>query len=160
MKYNGTTVPNYRDNTYDTSEVSRYPVSSGGDIEVEALNVTENGIYTAQEGTAYSPVTVNVSGGSSDFSTAQVTIINNHSSGIGFRIPTYYEADLLYPAEAIFETRIEQSQTKNVPTILYKNRATGLLYNIEDATYACTGGVTDDGDGYVVVSGDGTITIS
>ena len=35
----------------------------GGDIEVKPLTVTENGTYTAPEGDAYSPVTVNVSGG-------------------------------------------------------------------------------------------------
>ena len=34
----------------------------GGSITVEPLSVTENGTYTAEEGTAYSPVTVNVSG--------------------------------------------------------------------------------------------------
>lgn len=35
----------------------------GGDITVEALSVTQNGTYTAPAGKAYSPVTVNVSGG-------------------------------------------------------------------------------------------------
>lgn len=33
--------------------------------DIEALSVTDNGTYTAPTGTAYSPVTVNVSGGSS-----------------------------------------------------------------------------------------------
>lgn len=37
----------------------------GGSITVEALSVTQNGTYTAQTGHAYSPVTVNVSGGAS-----------------------------------------------------------------------------------------------
>ena len=37
--------------------------SGGGDITVEALTCTENKTYTAPEGKAYSPVTVNVSGG-------------------------------------------------------------------------------------------------
>lgn len=37
--------------------------SGGGQITVEALSVTENGTYTAPSGKAYSPVTVNVSGG-------------------------------------------------------------------------------------------------
>lgn len=32
----------------------------GGGVEVEPLSVTENGTYTADEGTAFSPVTVNV----------------------------------------------------------------------------------------------------
>ena len=35
------------------------------DVTVEALTVTENDVYTAPEGKAYSPVTVNVSGGGS-----------------------------------------------------------------------------------------------
>ena len=34
--------------------------AGGGDITVEALSVTENNTYTAPEGKAYSPVTVNV----------------------------------------------------------------------------------------------------
>ena len=47
----------------------------GGSITVEPLSVTENNTYTAPSGKAYSPVTVNVSGGgSSDFSTATVTV--------------------------------------------------------------------------------------
>ena len=41
----------------------------GSSVTVEALSVTANGTYTAPTGTAYSPVTVNVSGGGggSDF---------------------------------------------------------------------------------------------
>lgn len=35
----------------------------GGDVTVESLSVTSNGTYTAPEGKAYSPVSVNVSGG-------------------------------------------------------------------------------------------------
>ena len=35
----------------------------GGSVTVEALSVTSNGTYTAPAGKAYSPVTVNVSGG-------------------------------------------------------------------------------------------------
>ncbi len=37
--------------------------SGGGSVTVESLNVTQNGTYTAPTGKAYSPVTVNVSGG-------------------------------------------------------------------------------------------------
>lgn len=36
---------------------------SGGGAEVEPISITENGTYTAPSGKAYSPVTVNVSGG-------------------------------------------------------------------------------------------------
>ena len=37
--------------------------TGGGDITVESLSVTQNGTYTAPTGKAYSPVSVNVSGG-------------------------------------------------------------------------------------------------
>lgn len=40
-------------------------IPTGGDVDVEALSVTANGTYTAPTGKAYSPVTVNVSGGGS-----------------------------------------------------------------------------------------------
>lgn len=38
---------------------------SGGEVDVEALNVTANGTYTADTGKAYNPVTVNVPTGGS-----------------------------------------------------------------------------------------------
>lgn len=42
-----------------------YEEGGGGSVTVTALSVTQNGTYTAPTGTAYSPVTVNVSGGAS-----------------------------------------------------------------------------------------------
>lgn len=47
---------------YDASGVKTEGTASGG-VDVEALSVTANGTYTAPTGKAYSPVTVNVSGG-------------------------------------------------------------------------------------------------
>lgn len=41
---------------------------AGGSITVESLSVTTNGTYTAPTGKAYSPVTVNVSGGGDSWS--------------------------------------------------------------------------------------------
>ena len=41
-------------------------IQTGGGVTVEPLSVTENGTYTAPTGKAYSPVTVNVSGGGTD----------------------------------------------------------------------------------------------
>lgn len=51
--------------TYDTTLKNEVVVnvSGGSSVDVEALSVTQNGTYTAPSGTAYSPVTVNVSGG-------------------------------------------------------------------------------------------------
>ena len=51
-------------------------LSNGGQFEIEELSATENKVYQ-EDGKVYSKVTVNVEGGggSSDFSTAEVTLI-------------------------------------------------------------------------------------
>ena len=53
-------------------------LSNGGEFEIKELTATENKVYQ-KDGEVYNKVTVNVEGGggSSDFSTAEVTIINN-----------------------------------------------------------------------------------
>ena len=45
------------------SAIGDIQTGGGSSVTVEALSVTQNGTYTAPTGTAYSPVTVNVSGG-------------------------------------------------------------------------------------------------
>lgn len=58
-------------------------LSNGGLFEVKELEATENGTYETK-GEMYNKVTVNVEGGggSSDFSTAEVTIINNSGATV------------------------------------------------------------------------------
>lgn len=56
-------------------------ISSGSSTTITPLSVTENGTYTAPTGTAYSPVTVNVSGGES------IGIPREVSSGGIYRMP-------------------------------------------------------------------------
>ena len=48
-------------------------ISTGSSTTITPLSVTENGTYTAPTGTAYSPVTVNVSGGESIGITREVS---------------------------------------------------------------------------------------
>ena len=48
------------------SRFNKLVEQGGGSVTVEALNVTENGVYTAPSGKAYSPVTVNVPSGATD----------------------------------------------------------------------------------------------
>lgn len=48
---------------YDAAGTLTQGTASGSSVEVDALSVTANGTYTAPTGHAYSPVTVNVSGG-------------------------------------------------------------------------------------------------
>lgn len=64
-------------------------ISTGSSTTITPLNVTENGTYTAPTGTAYSPVTVNVSGGggglkveSGLFTVSTDTDLNTNSSSI------------------------------------------------------------------------------
>ena len=56
-------------------------IPSGSSTTITPLSVTENGTYTAPTGTAYSPVTVNVSGGES------IGIPREVSSGGMYRMP-------------------------------------------------------------------------
>lgn len=57
----GGTVPQNKNMANLASAIGS--ISTGSSTTVTALNVTQNGTYTAPAGTAYSPVTVNVSGG-------------------------------------------------------------------------------------------------
>lgn len=53
----------------------------GGDVSVDALSVTENGTYTAEEGHAYSPVTVSVPQGV--FPSGTLSITSNGTYDVG-----------------------------------------------------------------------------
>ena len=66
-------------------------IDEGGGATVEALNVTENGTYS-EEGKAYSPVVVNVAGGVSDFTKANVAITFTRE-GRSLNVATTTETD-------------------------------------------------------------------
>lgn len=162
MRFNGTTIPTHRDETYDTSEVSRYPASSGGDIEVEALAVTENGTYIAPEGKAYSPVNVNVAGGggSSDFSIAEVTIVNTINGHVTLTMPVcgegFDEGAGSIPPVAKGAFSPEPNSTTTVNVIMYKGATliSDVQYFEVIGDISCSGDI-DDG----LITGNGTITI-
>lgn len=59
IKSSGTTVYAHAQNVVESPFLDNF-VAGGEQIDVTALNVTENGTYTAPSGTAYSPVTVDV----------------------------------------------------------------------------------------------------
>lgn len=54
----------------------------GGSITVESLSVTENGTYTAPTGKAYSPVSVNVSGGGGASSYGSIYVQNTTAAQV------------------------------------------------------------------------------
>lgn len=123
-----------------------------------------NVIEVESEDGSVSSVKVNgeeYGGGGGDFSTAEVTIINN--SNTEYRVyastASYYPRTGLYVSEAINEAHGEDSTTLEV--ILYKGTAYGLIkdYNGGTPTASSTGGVLIDGED-LTITGDGTITIS
>ena len=63
-------------------------VSGGSSISVEPLSVNSNGTYTAPSGTAYSPVTVNVSGGGGYDETTIKNLIEKNDSFTSFTFPS------------------------------------------------------------------------
>lgn len=140
----------------EDSEWEELPSSGGGGgggTTVEALSVTQNGTYTAPSGKAYSPVTVNVSGGSSDFSTAQMTIINTVEDSLvyltGVRVDT--QTDELFPDDEL------GYGTTTVIVVLYKGNARGSI-GAEEIT-STTGGIVLDENAEYVISGDCTVTV-
>lgn len=70
-------------------------IGGGSSVTVESLTATENKTYTAPEGKAYSPVTVNVSGGVSSYSI--YCMVNDESA-----------PSIVYPAKATNEGNWEQ----------------------------------------------------
>lgn len=128
-------------------------LSNGGQFEVKELEVTENGTYETK-GEMYNKVTVNVEGGgggSSDFSTAEVTITG---IGEGTTVPIigcycFNDYNLLLPFTEIGDG------VYTVP--LYKG--TVAFTPDPDLVYTLSGNATDN-DGIIIITGDCTITIS
>lgn len=116
---------------------------------VEPLEVTENGTYAPPAGTAYSPVVVNVEGGggSSDFSTAKVTLTNETPFGL-----------TLAHSDNTTGISTQMGQSGEYEVVLYKGKAEGIFMS-PSGNVSVTGNITYN-DGELVITGDGTITIS
>lgn len=139
--------------TKDGEVISELP-GEGGGVTVEALNVTENGTYS-EEGKAYSPVVVNVAGGSSDFSTAEVSI--TAFNGIEIHIPYIDEDSTDFGIWTVYQPADSDSHV--LQTVLYK----GLAYI--SAPNGNVTGVTgnaeiDEEEGGAYIRGNCTITFS
>lgn len=146
-------------------------LSNGGLFEVKELEVTENGTYETS-GEMYNKVTVNVEGGggSSDFSTAEVTIVNSAVTGVAVMIPVLFEASPPFDPNAkvssVINLMANGTQVLNVP--LYKGHCSILKGTTGDqmngdplaTTYTVTSGSATSSMGGVDITGDCTITIS
>ena len=141
------------------SMADNWPEGGGGSVTVEALSVTQNGTYTAPSGKAYSPVTVNVSGGSSDFSTATVTLICNATNEVVFGLATIAEAmpPFVPQPESEALSKIYEGEELTLTALLYKG---GCRLDVLNAnSISGTGAVVVNVD-HATITGDCTITIS
>lgn len=122
--------------------------------------ITENGTYDATDDSAngYSSVTVNVEGGgggSSDFSTAEVTVINT-SAEYASTLKGSIVVDVGSEFGTTYEMDIATSQTKTANVIMYKGNSIVYISDVES-----TSGAIQSIDGKrFLITGNCTITIS
>ena len=131
-------------------------LSNGGLFEIKELTATENKVYE-KDGEVYNKVTVNVEGGggSSDFSTAEVEVINTTADLVSVSAVCIRDT----PSSAIvaFGTIMpDPDRTYTAP--LYKGVCSWKI-TAADAVVAVTGDISYD-NGTIFITGDGTITIS
>lgn len=92
-------------------------IGGGGGVTVEPLSVTENNVYTAPDGKAYSPVTVNVPSTPTEYN------VNTYSNG-------QTVASIVYAAQYNGEFWVQDGATP----IEKANAGSMLLINVSDLT--------------------------
>lgn len=132
----------------------------GGGVTVEALSVTENGTYS-EEGKAYSPVTVNVAGGTSDFSTAEVTVSNGTANNIILSMICIKNGEL-GTGITIDQQSLSGPTVETVEVVLYQGSSfAGFMETTGGSpveNYSLSGNIVDE-EGLLIVTGNGTIAI-
>lgn len=137
-------------------------LSNGGLFEVKELEVTENGTYETK-GEMYNKVTVNVEGGggSSDFSTAVLTMTNTTENPVIFEVPCYRDgAEVLLTRAVIFGALGGEPATETINVVCKSNGAT-LSIASEGVTATTSGDIQFiQGQNLYIITGDCIITIS
>lgn len=96
----------------------------GGDVSVDALNVTENGVYTASSGHAYSPVTVSVPQGVFPSGTLSIT-----SNGV-YDVGSFASADVNVSGGGGDDHEAEDAiLTRTISGVYSNSRITEVGYN-------------------------------
>ena len=116
------------------------------------LTINENGEYNVKD-YAVADVNVEGGGGSSDFSTAEVTIVNKTGGNNTWNV--------LHATDEYIENSVDINRNlgKTIHAVLYKGY--GYLRLAEGQTATATGEATIDSEfGMVYFTGDCTITIS
>ena len=141
-------------------EAPKEGLSPGGKIEFQTLTATENKTYS-EDGVAYTSVTVDVEGGggSSDFSTAEVTLIN---SGSGTYFMAYNITLFDQEANTLSITSRQVDNQYRFKTPIPTGGTSYFIVEFDDYDFdtppVITGDIVLGSDGFEV-SGDGTITI-
>ena len=126
-------------------------IGGGSSVTVEPLNVTENDTYTAPEGKAYSPVTVNVAGGAS-FGPLQSVTVSEVLPAVG---DDFYAAASIYEVNGggiVFAQIVNGFIAAGLTAVSY-----GMSQYTECDVYVC---VVDENYKYTSVTPwDGTVTV-
>lgn len=94
-------------------------------------------------------------GGSSDFTTAEVTIVNSTAASFEGTMPMAFDGEV---SGAASEFYVDVNETIVLTAILYKGHSAAIIH--PEGTVAIEGSATDLGDGFIDVTGDCTITVS
>ena len=149
---------------------------TGDTITATKLNNIESGVQSVSS--SYTPTTwangdiitavklnnieqgiANASGGSSDFSTAEVTVVNNCAEGISIAVPVPSSTpmDVLLPT-----TYAADNSSSTITVALYKGAS--LCVFIGETSFvtdvSCTGNIQFIQGAGFLITGNGTITIS
>lgn len=130
-------------------------LSNGGLFEIKELTATENKVYQ-KDGEVYNKVTVNVEGGggSSDFSTAEVTVVNTAED---IEIHPYLPA-IINNALTTNITVLE-STSESFTVVLYKNSV--VVEGPFGLDVETSGNASFDSDtNQLTITGDCTLTYS
>ena len=100
----------------------------------------------------------NAGGSSSDFSTAQVTVINSSSYNISVSCPCIYMED--GENLALSEAYCEKSATTVIPCILYKGVCEISVSSSSPISASISGDIEEIVAFHYSVTGNGTITIT
>lgn len=158
--YSAQVVADPANETVESKLIKDGVVIDEGGATVEALNVTENGTYS-EEGKAYSPVVVNVAGGASDFTIAEVSIVvsGEPNTDPPINLPICNSIEGLGNF-AMASSVMLPNETTGV--ILYKGKCIAAVtgdeyYDLND--FSVSGNATlDKEQGLLTITGDCTIT--
>ena len=124
--------------------------ANGDIVTAEKLNKLENGVAAG-------------GGGSSDFTTAEVTVINHATYTVYVAIPTEYEENTLYdgsPAALSADTFFDDGDTVTINVPLYKGSCYVSGEPFASLSVDVEGDIQQLQYGNLLITGDGTITIS